>query len=275
MITDDDVFELFEHSDPARVQAETPRLDAIRYLDALRLRSADIALTDVSSPLTSPRDRHTLISLAAVILVGVLVAGGAIALFVRGTTRDSVTNPPLRPAAVQVATDFLAAYTAYDADRVASFLSAGADVSSMWNGPDWRLGLRYMKATGLSLIVGSCQEVASSPSLTLVRCPFAYNALRSDQMGLGPYDLEGFGLTIRDGEIVRVTMNFPVTAGKGFREQMWEPFASWVATNFPDDAAVMYTDQSHLSPAITEESIPLWEQHTRDYVADVKQKLTP
>ena len=43
MITDDDVFELFEHSDPARVQAETPRLDAIRYLDALRLRSADIA----------------------------------------------------------------------------------------------------------------------------------------------------------------------------------------------------------------------------------------
>ena len=56
------------------------------------------------------------------ILVGVLVAGGAIALFVRGTTRDSVTNPPLRPAAVQVATDFLAAYTAYDADRVAVLL---------------------------------------------------------------------------------------------------------------------------------------------------------
>jgi len=28
----------------------------------------------------------------------------------------------------------------------------------------------------------------------------------------------------------------------------------------------MYTDQSHIAAAITEESIPLWEKHTRDYV---------
>ena len=273
MITDDDVMQLFERADPARVPAELPRLDAIGYLDALRLRSADIALTDISSPPAPPRDRHRLITLAAVILLGVLVAGGGIALFVRSTTRDAVTNPPVRPPAVQVATNFLAAYTAYDADRVASLLSADADVSALWNGPDWRLGLRYMKATGLSFIVKSCDEVASSPSLTLVRCPFAYNALRSDQMGLGPYDANGFVLTIRDGKIVRALMNFPLTLGTGFREQVWEPFASWVATNFPDDAAVMYSDRSHISASITEESIPLWEEHTTGYVDDVNQTL--
>ena len=275
MITDDDVMRLFEEADPARVHAEIPRVDATGYLDALRLRTNDMTLTEISSPLTPSRERHRLITLAAVILVAVLIAGGAIALVARSSTRDSVTNPPLRPPAVQVASNFLAAYAAYDADRVGSFLAADADVSAMWNGRDWRLGLRYMKAIGLSLVVSSCDEVASSPSRTLVRCPFAYNALRSDELGLGPYDAEGFGLTIRDGKIVDATMNFSFNVGKGFREQMWDPFASWVATNFPDDAAVMYTDRSHLSAAITDESIPLWEQHTRDYVADVKQKLTP
>ena len=35
----------------------------------------------------------------------------------------------------------------------------------------------------------------------------------------------------------------------------------------------MYTDVSHISAAITEESIPLWEEHTAGYVDDVNQKL--
>ena len=122
MITDDDVMRLFEEADPARVHAEIPRVDATGYLDALRLRTTDMTLTEISSPLTPSRERHRLITLAAVILVAVLIAGGAIALVARSSTRDSVTNPPLRPPAVQVASNFLAAYAAYDADRVASLL---------------------------------------------------------------------------------------------------------------------------------------------------------
>ena len=268
MITDNDVMRLFEKADPARVPPATPPLDADAYLDTLRLRSTDVSLTDLSVPPTPPRDRRNLMTLVAVVLVAVLVAGGAIAYFVRSTTRDSVTNHPTYPPAV-LAINFLRAYAAYDADGVASFLASDADVSAMWTRSDWRLSLRYMQATDFRLIDVSCEVVDSIPSRTLVTCPYAYNQLGSDELGLGPYRGSWIGLTIHKGKIVDAEMNLPTD--RRFRTEIWEPFATWVATNFPDDAAVMYTDRSHIAAAITEESIPLWEQHTRDYVNDMKQ----
>lgn len=269
MITDDDVMTLFEKSDPARVPAATPPLDADRYLETLRLRSTDVTLTDFSVPATPLRDRRNLMTLVAVILVAALLAGGAIAYFVRSTTRDSVTDQPVYPPAV-VAINFLHAYAAYDADQVESFLAPDAKVTAMWTGPDWRLGLRYMEATELELIDLSCEVVDSSPSLSFVQCPYAYNGLGSDELGLGPYGGSSIGLTIRDGKVVDAKMNIPTD--RTFRTQMWEPFANWVATDFPEDAAVMYTDSSHIAAAITAQSLPLWEQHTREYADYVKQR---
>jgi hypothetical protein len=55
-----------------------------------------------------------------------------------------------------------------------------------------------------------------------------------------------------------------------FSPQMWEPFAEWVSTNYPEDVAVMYKfDFSDYQ--LTPQSIRLWEQHTRGYVEEVKQ----
>ena len=51
---------------------------------------------------------------------------------------------------------------------------------------------------------------------------------------------------------------------------MWRPFATWVATNYPDDVEVMYQPGGH-GERLTRESIRLWEQHTREYVNAVQQ----
>jgi hypothetical protein len=51
---------------------------------------------------------------------------------------------------------------------------------------------------------------------------------------------------------------------------MWAPFATWVATNYPDDVEVMYQIGNH-GARLTPESIRFWEQHTREYVEEVKR----
>ena len=53
---------------------------------------------------------------------------------------------------------------------------------------------------------------------------------------------------------------------------MWEPFAEWVTSTYPKDAAVMYLDgpRRHVV-RFSLESIRLWERHTRDYVKAVQQ----
>jgi hypothetical protein len=50
---------------------------------------------------------------------------------------------------------------------------------------------------------------------------------------------------------------------------VWEPFADWVSRAYPEDAAVMYTDESYSNVRLTEESVRLWERRTRGYVREV------
>jgi hypothetical protein len=57
-----------------------------------------------------------------------------------------------------------------------------------------------------------------------------------------------------------------------FSTEVWYPFVEWVSTTYPEDAAVMYDgDPSTASERLTDESIRLWERHTREYVKEVKQ----
>ena len=60
-------------------------------------------------------------------------------------------------------------------------------------------------------------------------------------------------------------------SSSAFSPQVWEPFADWVSTTHPDDAAVMYQDATLSSVRLTEKSIRLWEQRTREYVKEVNQ----
>lgn len=101
-----------------------------------------------------------------------------------------------------------------------------------------------------------------------MRCPFDFHALRSAQIGRGPFGGSSFDLIVRDGKIVRVSQAWEI---EKFSPQVWEPFARWVSKAHPKDAAVMYVDETRGGVRLTEGSIRLWERHTQGYVDDVKR----
>jgi alpha-acetolactate decarboxylase len=91
-------------------------------------------------------------------------------------------------------------------------------------------------------------------------------AHRSGELGLGPFGGGSFELVVRDGKIVNASQYWEI---EKFSPQVWEPFAKWVSTAHAEDAAVMYTAESHTNVRLTEESIRLWELRTREYVEEV------
>ncbi len=178
----------------------------------------------------------------------------------------------------EVATGFVEAYGALDADRAIGYLADDADISGLISSlgaqgmegtpQELPLHISWLEASGYTQLLDACRETGSASPGTMVRCTFDFQNLRSDEIGLGPWSGSYFDLTVRDGEIVRASKYWETA---GFSDQMWEPFARWVSRTYPKDAAVMYQDKSHGGVRLTPESIRLWERHTRGYVKHVKQ----
>lgn len=206
---------------------------------------------------------------AAIVVVAVAVIVGT-----RGG-QDSTTpaNPPTtvdpsEETAVDVATDFFYA-ASFNEEPAVGRLADDADLSGYGvdGTRELRLLMRFWEATGFKHILDSCVETSSYALGTVVRCTYDFHAIRSDEIGMGPYTGSYEDFTVRGGEIVRVRSHLVIAK---FSHQMWEPFAEWVSTNHAEDVAVMY--KSGFSDyRLTEESIRLWEQHSREYVEAVKQ----
>jgi hypothetical protein len=177
---------------------------------------------------------------------------------------------PVDTTAVEVATDFVNAFGAFDAERAIGYLAADADLAGL-NGVDGsrelRLLLSLLEAQGYEQMGTSCDQTGSSASGTDVRCTFDFHGIRSDEIGRGPYSGSYFDLTVRDGEIVQQSLYWET---KEFSTYMWEPFAVWVSETYPEDGAVMY-NAAYSDFLLSEESIRLWEQHSREYVKVVGQ----
>jgi hypothetical protein len=209
-------------------------------------------------------DRRLLIG--AVAAVAFIVIGA----FVVSQSRESA------PAADEVGMSFVEAVGASDAEQAISYLGDDADISQMISSVgapgvegtlgELRLLLSLFEATGYKQMLDSCEDLGSSASGTSLSCTFDYHNFRSDEIGRGPFSGSSYFLTVRDGEIVQARMDFGI---EEFSTQMWEPFASWVSKAYPEDAAVMYGDETHTGVRLTEESIGLWERHTRGYVEEV------
>jgi hypothetical protein len=188
---------------------------------------------------------------------------------------DEASGPP----PMEVATSFLGAYGAFDAEQAITYLADDADITKLIGSvgaqgvegtlEEFRLLVSLFEATGYKQTLISCEELGSSASGTRVHCTSDYHNFRSDEIGRGPFSAVSFDLTVRDGEIVRAQQDFGV---EEFSTQMWEPFARWVSQAYPKDAAVMYEDGGTSGVRLTEESIRLWERHTRGYVKEVERK---
>jgi hypothetical protein len=210
--------------------------------------------------------------------VAAAIGLAAVALIIGTWVGQNATTPvnqpttvaPVDAMAVEVATGFVEALGAFDADRAITYLADDSALSGIGleGTRELRMLLSMNEAMGYKQILTSCEETGRSFSSTYVRCDYDFHALGSDEIGLGPYSGSYFNLTVVDGEIARVAEYFEIGESTGFSRQMWEPFATWVSTNYPKDAAVMY-NATLTDYRLTEESIRLWERHTRGYVQEV------
>jgi hypothetical protein len=215
--------------------------------------------------------------------IGAFALAAAVAVvaiaWIVGTSegQDTATpaNQPTNQTAKDVAAQFLHQLSSFNQDRAVSYLADDADLSGMLDleGPrELRSTLSWWQATGFKLMPTSCEETGkTSADGTWVTCDFDFHSLRSDEIGKGPYSGSYFDLAVRDGEIVRMSMYFEIAE---LSPQMWEPFAAWVTTNYPEDVAAMYKP-SNFQPLsdyrLTPESIRLWGRHTGEYVKAVRQ----
>ena len=196
------------------------------------------------------------------VLAAVAVAVVLIAAFLIIQSRDEASA---NDQAAGVATSFLEAYGAFDVEQASSYLADDATIASMTEQDDLRLLLSFFEATGYRQILDSCEEVGDSFPGS-IRCTFDFHGLRSGEIGRGPFNGSSFDLFVRDGKVVRASQHWET---EKFSPQMWEPFAGWVSTAHPKDAAVMYTDDSHSNVRLTEKSVRLWAARTREYVENV------
>jgi hypothetical protein len=212
---------------------------------------------------------------AAIAAVAVVVIVGT-----RGEPNSTNVGTDVTPTPEVVATRFIEAYGAFDADEAMAYLADKADVSELvrsvgttglGGSSGLRLAISWLDAVGYEQLLDSCQETSRSAAGGVVRCSFDLHLLRSREIGRGPFRGAYIDLSVVDGHIVRASSMY-FDFEKEFSPQVWEPFASWVSTTFPEDAAVMYEDETHSGPRLTQESIRLWERHTKGYVTYVEQQ---
>jgi hypothetical protein len=213
------------------------------------------------------RRRVTLaVAVSVAAAVAVTVAGGWPGVNKAG---DPAQNPD---PSVAVAREFLDAYGSFDADKAISYLTEDA-IAKGWDTPEGlRMELAHFQAQGYKQTINDCRQVGSSDPEVSFLCVFDMHAIRSDEIGLGPYAGNNWHLTVRDGKVVSATQIIAF-ATNGFSNQMWEPFAAWVSHEHPDDVLAMYTDRRQEMMRVTEDSNRLWEQRTAEYVAAVTQNL--
>jgi hypothetical protein len=214
-----------------------------------------------------PPSRRILVGTIATV---VLLIAAVIILQNRGqraplaTTPVVTTAPETSNTMLDVASGLMDAYSTANVEQAGTFVASDFDLISFM-GDD--LSRQWDAATGYKVIPDPCVQISGSSDGASIRCPYAWQGIRSDEMGFGPYGDNWFDFTIVDGKVVSQQGHYEFETN-GFSAEVWEPFAAWVLSVYPDDVPVMYkTGQTDykLSP----ESIQLWEQHSQEYVGVV------
>jgi hypothetical protein len=184
-----------------------------------------------------------------------------------GARKDVISPEPtgavVEGQAVEVATGFLEAYGTFDAERAIGYLADDANVSDLSGTvEDLPELISWLEVTRYEQLLGPCEELITTDSGTSVRCAFDFHLFGSDEIGLGPYSGSSFDVTVDDGRIIVAALSWDTTE---FSPQMWEPFADWISTTYPEDGAVMF-NESYTLYRLSEASIRLWERHVGEYV---------
>ena len=201
----------------------------------------------------------------------VAVAGLAALVVWRPDLGTNKADPdPVTPErrAEQTATAFIQAYGDFDREQAASYLADDAALAITTDelGNDhWRNGNRWLEAVGAQVRLDQCDALWTSDVGTYVSCLFDLHALGSAELDRGPYTDNTFSMTVKDGEIVDVSMAMTPRTN-GFSDEMWRPFAKWLSRTHPADVRVMYADPTLDYEALTPRSIDQWRQRVQEYV---------
>jgi hypothetical protein len=210
-------------------------------------------------------------------MIGVTAALVFLAACDGGGEAPATEEPPTPAAdtdAEEVASSFVEAYGAFDAEEAITYLAPDAAILELIGSigahrgvegttEELRLLISLLRAEGYRQTLDACEAQGDSASGTMVHCTFDFHLFGSGRLGLGPYSGSSFDLTVLDGEIVRAGAAFEV---EEFSREMWEPFEAWVSEAYPDDASAMYDDETHTGVRLTEQSVRLWRRHVREYV---------
>ena len=246
---------LHDHAETAMSQTDTEkRYDAFAEANEASVRRRRVAWGVAA------------LTAAAAVLVALVLTG------VPGISSDR--SEPQLPAGdrtpVQVATEFVDAFAAYDPVGASQNLAADADMK-IWEDADgtseWRRGLVWADAVGFTVFPGDCLPEQRNGSRTMLRCPFDWHSIGSDRIGRGPYHDNAFFVVVDDGEIVTTEMVIPFEAN-GFQEEMWAPFARWLEREHPADFAVMIREVDGVQqPSFSDDSISRWRLRMVDWLA--------
>ncbi|HET7735726.1 MAG TPA: hypothetical protein VFK52_07110 [Nocardioidaceae bacterium] len=203
------------------------------------------------------RARYVAIAVAAAAVVAAFT-------FTRGG-EDRADVPPADHVPTEseaLAARFLVAVSAGDVRGAEGMLADGAkpdggDVEA------WAAEVAWNGSNGSTLVAHRCRESGSTPAGTTVACEYSRHGLASAAWGLGPYD-GTYLVTVRDGAVVEASDEFPF-AFNGYNNEVWGPFASFVADRSLRHAEAMYTDLTFTAPRTDDRALELWERYVAAY----------
>ena len=178
-----------------------------------------------------------------------------------GTQIAAFDGPALD--AERIATGFLDAWVAHDADEAVAYLSDAA-ITEMWGSPErLRAEFAMLEALGSDLTITGCEPGDDPTSGASLRCTYDHHVLGSEEIGLLPFTDGHWDLTIRDGTIDSVVQAGLSETYAEFSQRFSVPFFHWIRNVHPADVPSMYEGSVW---RLTDESVRLWERHTREFV---------
>jgi hypothetical protein len=216
------------------------------------------------------RRRRTTVAVTLALAASVAAGAFLVSTLDKGTrSTDEPAGDPGDGASAIVATKFLDRLAAYDFEGLTSYLAEDAVVTLSEPTRDRSELLRqvlWSSAAGYRIVSRECTDGAGSAERSVVLCDFEYHGLGSDQLGKGPYGGATFRITVENGRIVSAVMTNPYETN-GFQDEVWDPFANWMATKHSEDAALMYADWPDFArQAIDARSTELWAQYVQAYI---------
>jgi hypothetical protein len=288
VITEEQAIKLLSEANPV---PDPSTLDVNGTFPATRLAEYDARSKVTRLKTYKPKSRlirrRVIVGAAAVaaVTLGILivpglrgetpVAGQPVATTAVPTTAVSNTALASVPA-VEIAEAFLEAYYGrFDVDEAFAYLGTDPEAVglSTAGAADYHQLARFFQETGSQLVDLQCEELGASASETVVSCTWFTHNFLSDLMGKGPFGPDVDEFTIVDGLIVSIVDRTDMGPNE-FSNQIWEPFADWIAERHPDDQEVMYNPFPN-GWRITDESIPVWEQRLREYAAEIAGQEAP